>query len=89
VSDGWFVVNTREAAWLTNDSFGARCVFEADKPVIRARPDLEVHRFADVGLTLCVLPPGTGHVFVGAGDSPCSTSSANLRVRGASLPSRR
>ena len=31
-SDGWFVVNVRDAAWLTNDAFGARCVFEADEP---------------------------------------------------------
>jgi uncharacterized cupin superfamily protein len=115
VADGWFVVNVRDAAWLTNDAFGARCVFEADRPVLRRRPDLPVHKFADVGFTLqvvqpgqpsglyhaesnqegflvlageCMLliegeerplqawdfvhcPPGTGHVFVGAGDGPC------------------
>ena len=58
VTEGWFVVNVREAAWLTNDAFGARCVFEGDKPVVRKRPDLPVHRFAQVGLTLCVLRPG-------------------------------
>jgi hypothetical protein len=28
LADGWFVVNVRDAAWLTNDAFGARCVFE-------------------------------------------------------------
>ena len=114
-SDGWFVVNVGEAAWLTNQAFGRRCVFEADTPVVRNRPGLEVHRFADVGLTLAVLgpgkpsglyhaesnqenflvlagecllvvegeerqlrawdfvhcPPGTEHVFVGAGSGPC------------------
>jgi quercetin dioxygenase-like cupin family protein len=58
VTDGWFVVNVGEAAWLTNDSFGARCVFEGDTPVLRGRPDLEVHKFADVGFTLCVIQPG-------------------------------
>jgi hypothetical protein len=58
VTEGWFVVNVREAAWLTNEAFGARCVFEADRPVLRKRPDLEVQRFADLGVTLAVLAPG-------------------------------
>jgi uncharacterized cupin superfamily protein len=115
VTDGWFVVNVRDAAWLTNEAFGARCVFEGDKPVLRRRPDLPVHKFAEVGFTLqvvqpgqpsgiyhaesnqegflvlageCLLlvegeerrlqawdfvhcPPGTEHVFVGAGEGPC------------------
>jgi uncharacterized cupin superfamily protein len=58
VSAGWFVVNVRDAAWLTNDSFGARCVFEGGMPVIRKRPELLVHRFAQLGITLQVLQPG-------------------------------
>jgi uncharacterized cupin superfamily protein len=58
VSDGWFVVNTRDAAWLTNDDFGARCVFEGGMPVLRKRPDLPAHRFAQLGITLQVLQPG-------------------------------
>jgi uncharacterized cupin superfamily protein len=58
LTDGWFVVNVRDAAWLTNDSFGARCVFEADTPVLRRRSDLSVQRFADIGLTLQVIRPG-------------------------------
>jgi uncharacterized cupin superfamily protein len=58
VTDGWFVVNVRDAAWLENDAFGNRCVFEGDTPVLRGRPDLEVHRFADLGITLAVIPPG-------------------------------
>jgi uncharacterized cupin superfamily protein len=58
VSEGWFVVNVRDAAWLTNEAFGARCVFEGDKPVLRNRPDLEGARFAQLGITLCVLEPG-------------------------------
>jgi uncharacterized cupin superfamily protein len=57
-SEGWFIVNLGEAAWLTNDAFGGRCVFEADVPVVRSRPELEPHRFADVGFTLAVIEPG-------------------------------
>src|SRR5205807_1708117 len=115
VSEGWFVVNVRDAAWLTNDAFGGRCVFEASKPVLRKRPDFPVQTFAEVGITLqviepgqpsgmyhaesnqedflvlageCLLlvegeerplrawdfvhcPPGTEHIFVGAGEGPC------------------
>jgi uncharacterized cupin superfamily protein len=125
VTDGWFVVNVRDAAWLTNDAFGARCVFEATTPVLRRRPDLPIHKFADVGLTLqvvrpgqpsgmyhaesnqedflvlageCLLlvegeerrlkawdfvhcPPGTEHIFVGAGDGPCVIFMTGGRTR--------
>ncbi len=56
--DGWFVVNVRGAAWLTNDAFGARCVFEATTPGVRSRPDLEVRRFPELGITLAVVAPG-------------------------------
>jgi uncharacterized cupin superfamily protein len=58
VTDGWFVVNVRDAAWLTNEAFGARCVFEGDRPVFRKRPDLAIQKFAELGLTLQVLEPG-------------------------------
>jgi uncharacterized cupin superfamily protein len=58
VTGGWFVVNVRDAAWLTNEAFGARCVFEADGRVLRGRPDPPVCRFPQVGLTLAVLEPG-------------------------------
>jgi uncharacterized cupin superfamily protein len=58
VSEGWFAVNTRDAAWLANPAFGARCVFQADAPVLRDRPDLTEHRFPDLGITLAVLEPG-------------------------------
>jgi uncharacterized cupin superfamily protein len=58
MTDGWFVVNARDAAWLTNNAFGARCVFETSGPVLRRRPDLPVQLFADLGLTLQVLQPG-------------------------------
>ena len=33
--EGWFVVSVRDAAWLVNDAFGARCRFKADVPVVR------------------------------------------------------
>jgi uncharacterized cupin superfamily protein len=46
-TDGWFVVNARDAAWLTHDVFGASCVFES--------PDAE---FAELGISLAVLEPG-------------------------------
>jgi uncharacterized cupin superfamily protein len=47
VTDGWFVVNVRDGAWLTNDVLGTSCVFEGD--------DVP---FADVGFTLAVLGHG-------------------------------
>lgn len=103
-TDGWFVVNVREAAWVTGDHFGDACIFEGE-----AAP------FGQVGYTLAVLrpgqpsglyhrepnqedflvlageclllvegeerrlkawdfvhcPPGTEHIFVGAGEEPC------------------
>jgi uncharacterized cupin superfamily protein len=58
VSDGWFVVNVGEAAWLRNEAFGGRCVFESDPRVLRNRSDLEPRKFAQVGFTLAVLEPG-------------------------------
>jgi uncharacterized cupin superfamily protein len=58
VTEGWFVVNTRDAAWITNDVFGAECPFEADGPVLRERPDLPVLKFADLGFALTVISPG-------------------------------
>src|SRR5437867_10951402 len=80
VTDGWFVLNVRDAAWLTNDAFGARCVFEGDKPVLRRRPDLEGHRFADIGFTLAVVEPGKPsdlyHAETNKGTSSSSPASA-------------
>jgi uncharacterized cupin superfamily protein len=56
-TEGWFVVNVRDAAWLTNEAFGARCVFEADVPVVRGS-DVEPRKFADLGIKIAVLYPG-------------------------------
>jgi uncharacterized cupin superfamily protein len=58
VTDGWFVVNAHDAAWLVQPEFGARCVFEAGTPVLRRRPDLEVRQFEQLGITLAVVAPG-------------------------------
>jgi uncharacterized cupin superfamily protein len=44
---GWFVVNVRDAAWVTGEHFGDACIIEGE-----AAP------FAQVGYTLAVLRPG-------------------------------
>ncbi len=111
-TDGWFVMNIREAAWISNEAFGAACFFESD--------DVS---FPQVGYTLHVLwpgqpnglyhaesnqedflvlsgeclllaegeerrlrawdfvhcPPGTEHIFVGAGERPCVIFMAGAR----------
>jgi uncharacterized cupin superfamily protein len=58
VSPGWFVVNVRDAAWLRNDQFGARCAFQADRRLLRDRPELDEQLFLELGVTLAVLEPG-------------------------------
>ena len=30
VTEGWFVVNVRDAAWVTSESFGDACTFEGE-----------------------------------------------------------
>ena len=57
-SPGWFVVNAAEAAWVRNDAFGGRCVFESSDRVLRERPDVEQQWFTQTGFTLAVLEPG-------------------------------
>ena len=57
-SPGWFVVNVADAAWVVNDAFGARCIFESNPRVLQNRPDLEPQHFEQLGVTLAVLPPG-------------------------------
>lgn len=47
VTDGWFVVNVRDAAWETNDCGDAMCAFEGESAP-----------FADLGLNLRVLRSG-------------------------------
>ena len=47
VTDGWFVVNVRDGAWVTNEALGAAFIIEGDDAP-----------FPDVGFTLAVLQPG-------------------------------
>jgi uncharacterized cupin superfamily protein len=47
VTDGWFAVNVRDAAWVTSETFGDACIFEDE-----AAP------FGQIGYTLAVLRPG-------------------------------
>jgi uncharacterized cupin superfamily protein len=58
VSPGWFVVNVAEAAWIRNDAFGGRCVFESTERVLQERPDAQPQQFEQLGFTLAVLEPG-------------------------------
>jgi uncharacterized cupin superfamily protein len=58
VTPGWFVVNTSEAAWVRNDAFGGRCVFESTPRVLAERPGVEHQFFTETGFTLAVLEPG-------------------------------
>jgi uncharacterized cupin superfamily protein len=46
-TDGWFAVNVRDAAWVTDDHFGDACVFEG-----------EAVSFDQIGYTLAILQPG-------------------------------
>jgi uncharacterized cupin superfamily protein len=46
-TEGWFVVNVRDAAWMRNESFGDACVIEG-----------EAVPFAQIGYTVAVLKPG-------------------------------
>jgi uncharacterized cupin superfamily protein len=43
-SEGWFVVNVRDAAWITSDTTGSACTFESKE-----------HWFRQLGINLSVL----------------------------------
>jgi uncharacterized cupin superfamily protein len=58
VGPGWFVVNANDAAWVRNDAFGNRCVFESSDRVLMERPGVEPQYFTQTGFTLAVLEPG-------------------------------
>jgi len=114
-TEGWFVVNVRDAGWDDHDVFGASCVFESRDA-----------QFTEFGIRICVLqpgqpnglyhgeetqedflvlageclllvegeerrlqawdffhcPPNTEHIFVGAGESPCTLLMAGARRQG-------
>jgi hypothetical protein len=46
-SEGWFVVNVRDTAWITSDGTGSACVFESDDNL-----------FGQVGINISVLGSG-------------------------------
>jgi uncharacterized cupin superfamily protein len=46
-SDGWFVVNVRDAAWMTSDTTGSATVFESPE-----------HSFRQLGINLSIVGPG-------------------------------
>jgi uncharacterized cupin superfamily protein len=46
-TDGWFVVNVRDAEWMTSDAFGSGCVFES-----------KAASFPQLGINVSVLEPG-------------------------------
>jgi uncharacterized cupin superfamily protein len=50
-SEGWFVVNVRDAEWWLADSRGARCAFDNEY----GEPPVE---FRQLGINLTVLEPG-------------------------------
>jgi len=58
VTDGWFVLNAREAAWIRHDTFGLQCPFETSGPIARSRDGLEHRTFEQLGIHLHVLQPG-------------------------------
>jgi uncharacterized cupin superfamily protein len=112
-TEGWFAVNVREAAWVTNERLGDACIFEGDAvpfgqigytlAVLQpGEPSGMYHREDDQEDFLvlsgeCVLivdgqerrlrawdfvhcPPGTAHIFVGAGAGPCVIFMAGARA---------
>jgi uncharacterized cupin superfamily protein len=56
VSDGWFVVNVRDAEWWFADERGARCAFESEY----GDPPIE---FDQLGVNLTVLEPGQASLY--------------------------
>jgi hypothetical protein len=51
VTQGWFVVNVRDAEWWSSERRGARCAFESEY----GDPPVE---FAQFGINVTVLEPG-------------------------------
>jgi uncharacterized cupin superfamily protein len=117
-TDGWFVVNVRDAPWSENEAFGSRCLFEGPEPwfpdlgirlavLSPGRPNCLYHaESAQEGFLVlageCLLlvdeeerrlrawdffhcPGGTRHVFVGAGDGPCTILMVGARPEGRTI----
>ena len=51
VTEGWFVVNVRDAEWFFADTRGGRCAFENEY----GAPPVE---FTELGVNITVLEPG-------------------------------
>jgi uncharacterized cupin superfamily protein len=58
VTDGWFVLNARDAAWIRHPTFGLQCMFELAGPIARSRDGLEQLSFPQIGIRILVLEPG-------------------------------
>jgi quercetin dioxygenase-like cupin family protein len=56
VTEGWFVVNVRDAEWWFADSRGAQCNFESEY----GEPQVE---FPELGINLTVLEPGQAGLY--------------------------
>jgi uncharacterized cupin superfamily protein len=56
-SEGWFVVNVRDAAWVRRSGFGSRCGFEADFRAVEGS-EVEERHFSELGFKIAVLEPG-------------------------------
>jgi uncharacterized cupin superfamily protein len=118
VDEGWFVVNVRDAKWLTSEGgdlkpSGAECSFEGRQAEFQqlgirlhvlppGEPNGLYHSETQQEDFLvlsgeCILlvdgeerrlqawdfvhcPPGTDHIFIGAGDAPCVIFMAGSRV---------
>jgi uncharacterized cupin superfamily protein len=62
VTDGWFVVNVRDATWWRNDAFGAGAVFEGSLEGKEAR-------FREFGINIQVVWPGEPNCMYHAEDA--------------------
>ena len=58
VTEGWFVVNARDAAWIRHPTFGLQCGFETSGPIARSQDGLEPVTFDQLGIGIRVLQPG-------------------------------
>jgi uncharacterized cupin superfamily protein len=58
VTEGWFVLNARDAAWIRHETFGLRCPFELNGPIARSQDGLETHTFEQLGIGISVFQPG-------------------------------
>jgi uncharacterized cupin superfamily protein len=56
VTDGWFIVNVRDAEWWVSETRGARCAFESEY----GDPAVE---FAEFGINVTVLEPGQAGLY--------------------------